>query len=178
MLRVLLRCSQTTQTSSADSAGGGCPCYIVFLWACVLLDLGKSHGDEAYNASWRRHKPFICIHQIRGSHFIRRAVACSSLSPLCPLQIRCPLCRLQPDNYANYSGQRCWQTHQEDCRRWLVVVFRVPCCDPLCNLTSMEQKCNGFFWRNSPSSVSFVRQNSRASTEDSLLWVTVSHHKN
>lgn len=94
--------AETTQTSSADSAWGGCSCYIVFLWACVLLDLGKSHGDEAYNASWRRHKPFICIHQIRGSHFIRRAVARYTLSPLCP----------PPDTLARSRSAPAWQLCQ------------------------------------------------------------------
>ena len=63
--------------------------YIVFLPASVLVYLGKSHGDEAQNLSWRRHKPFICIVEIRGSHFIRRAV-----SPTCS-RVMCPRERLQ-----------------------------------------------------------------------------------
>lgn len=62
----------------SDEAARAIHCFFFvcfFSAASPLVYPGKSRGDEAPNLSWRRHKPFICMAEIRGSHFIRRAVA-------------------------------------------------------------------------------------------------------
>lgn len=115
--------------------------YIVFLLslaASPLMYPGKSRGDEPPNLSWRRHKPFICMAEIRGSHFIRRAVAPDMLarpaSPGAPPETRpfndtgprrarqedtrlvsrvltWQLCQLRQ------ADKQCWQTHRVERER-------------------------------------------------------------
>lgn len=143
-----------------------------------LLDLFKSHGDEAYNVSRRRHKPFICIQQIRGGHFIRHWGLSRQHAPSAFQKCRagltwqlCQLCRA-PELTNTPEGLQCifdwWRCSQS------------PRCDLLCNLTSMEQNCNGSFCGEFPRRGVLLygagldarqRQSSHRERSQSYVWV-------
>lgn len=132
----------------------------LYVIAAGLVYLGKSRGYAALNLSSRRHKPFTCTDEIRGSHFIRRTVATTWLRVMCPrehlqkhvpLITRSALAKRTPSLLVALTWQLCQlygaavlTNTPGELQLTASCAVKSPRCDLFCNLTGAEESCNEF----------------------------------